>query len=232
VARVSDTTLAEPGDIGLAVDNLNNFGILSAQFDNLRVTVPVADDGERMIPQNLFVGTANAMAIELTRRQLVPANGEVVLNLAESFTEYARPGVNILPLASQIQFTNLAIGTTVFADSVTGSSGGCGLVLQAVDETHYTLAYMDGQGGYGISQRDGDNFLPGLYGKDAVWDASDAHHLLVIADANTLLYYVDGRYIGTLQNELVEGGIGNAVVNFDPVYTSCSFVNTWVYRWD
>jgi pre-peptidase len=232
VERFSDTTLSEPGAVGLAIDNISAFGTLSAQFDNLRVTIPVQTGSETLIPQNLFVGIANVMAIELERRQLVPANGEIVLNLAESFSEYARPGVNILPLASQLRFTNLAIGTTVYSDGVADSPGGCGLILRAADETHYTLAYLDGHGGYGLSQRDGDTFTPGLYTEDETWDASAAHHLLVIADDTTLLYYVDGRYIGTLQNEPVEGGIGNAVVNFDPVYTSCSFVNTWVYRWD
>jgi len=47
-----------------------------------------------------------------------------------------------------------------------------------------------------------------------------------------LLYYVDGNFSGSMTNTVVEGGVGNAVVNFDPIRTSCKFTDTWVWNWD
>lgn len=231
VGRVNNDELSESGQIGLAVDNISNVGEISARFDSLRVTTPVQTEAGKLIPQQVYIAPANSMAIELQRRRVVPSGGEIVLNVAESFTEYGRPGVNMLPLASSLRFTNLAIGTTVYADSNVGSPSGCGLVIRSQDTTNYILAYIDGRGGYGVSERSGDTFTPGLYAESANWQPAAPHHLLVIADDNTLHYYVDGRYVGTMETTLTEGGIGNAVVNFEPVYTSCSFVNTWVYRW-
>jgi hypothetical protein len=56
--------------------------------------------------------------------------------------------------------------------------------------------------------------------------------LLVILNERTLHYYVDGQYAGMLETTPTEGEIGIAVVNFEPISTSCRFNNIWVWRWD
>ena len=129
-------------------------------------------------------------------------------------------------------YTNFALGGTVdLQGSVPTGAAGCGIVFRFVDETHYTLAFIDQTGGFGISQREGDNFLPGLFGeRDEI--GQGRHHLLIIADSNTLYYYIDRQFVGTLENAPQEGQIGIAVVNFEGMTTSCSYSNLWLWEWD
>jgi len=230
LGRLSDNTITAAGQLGLVVGRTRVQTGIASTFDDLYVTTPREADG--LIAQIIPSGTPNTTVTELQRRRLIPGSGQIVLNVGESFSEYTRPGVNILPIASGLTFADFAIGTTVYPDSITGALGGCGLVVRSVDPTHYLLAYFDGQGGVGMSERDGDTFLPGLYIEVDNWNATAGHRLLVIALGNTLHYYVDGRYVGELQTELESGGVGNAVVNFETADTSCRFQNTWLWRAD
>ncbi len=230
LGRVSDSTYREAGQLGLAVRRTRAGAAVTARFSDLRVTIPDGDDEGPLVTQPLLVGTGNAMVIELQRRMLIPGTGQLVLNLPESFSQYTRPGVNLLGLASGLTFGDFAIGATVYADSVTGALGGCGLVLRMTEPTRYLLAYIDGLGGYGLSERDGEAFLPGLYGESDDWNASAGHHLLVVAVGPVLHLYVDGGYVGALETGLESGGLGNAVVNFESADTSCRFQNTWLWR--
>ncbi len=232
VAHVVATALDESGQAGLVVGSTRATEGIAARFDNFAITTPLEVEGEALIPQQLMLGSANAAVQELRRRRLISSSGQLVLNVAESFVQYARPGVNSVPLASSITFTNLAMGTTVYPDSVSGPPSGCGIILRATDTRNYILAYIDGQGGYGISERTEDSFSAGAYAEAETWAATEGHQLLVIASGDTLLYYVDGRYVGTIESDAEAGGIANAVVNFEAVDTSCQFVNTWVWRWN
>lgn len=229
LGRVSDTTIPDAGRLGPAVGRTRVSTGIAATFDDLVVTTP-RDVDNGLLAQQLIPGTPNAMVTELQRRRLIPGSGQIVLNVGESYSEYTRPGVNILPIASGLTFADFAIGTTVYPDSVTGALGGCGLVMRSVDPTHYLLAYIDGQGGFGLSERDGDTFSPGPYAEAENWNATAGHRLLIIALGNRLHYYVDGRYVGELQTEIASGSIGNAVVNFEPADTSCRFQNTWLWQ--
>ena len=56
--------------------------------------------------------------------------------------------------------------------------------------------------------------------------------MLIIADENTLYYYVDRQYVGTVENTPQEGQVGIAVVNFEGLNTSCSYSNLWLWEWD
>jgi hypothetical protein len=104
-------------------------------------------------------------------------------------------------------------------------------VLQTVDDTNYTLAYVDHRGAYGVSQRQNDHFIPGIYAENPA-TSGNKHSLVVILQKDQLLYYVDGLYSGSMTYTPAEGGVGNAVVNFDPVRTSCKFSDTWVWNCD
>lgn len=230
LGRISDATYTEAGLFGLAVGRTRSAAQVTATFSDLRATIPDISEGGPLVTQPLHVGTGNAMVIDLQRRMLIPGTGQLVLNLTESFSQYTRPGVNTLALASGLTFSDFAMGTTVYADSITGALGGCGLILRMTEPTRYLLAYIDGQGGYGLSERDGSTFRDGLYAEAARWDRSIGHHLLVTAVGPELHYYVDGHYVGTLETELLSGGVGNAVVNFESADTSCRFQNTWLWR--
>ncbi len=229
VGRFSDTTLADAGTMGLFAGSAQALGA-NISFDNLSVTVPLTVDGAAVVPQQLIVSDAMSMVQALTRQRLIGANGELKLNVAQSSTEHSGPGVDFITLGRGLTFTNFALAATVTMQNRPAGQGGCGLIFRATDLTHYDLAYLDGTGAYGLSQRDGEGFKPGLFGQ-LMASSAPSHHLLIIANDHTLLYYVDGQYVGTLDQPSVDGGIGNAVVNFESMYTSCQFNNTWVWRW-
>jgi hypothetical protein len=230
IGRFSDTRLDEAGHIGLVVGTTLG-SPTTATFDNLIISVPVEVNDAPVVPQQILTGDYRFMTTELQRRHLIPAEGGVVLTIPQSSTEYGRPGVNIFPLASGSVFTNLALATTVYPRAQSGSQTGCGLALRVADERNYILAYVDATGAYGVSQRRGSTFEPGLYGENSELRGQNSYHLLIIANANTLHYYINGQYIGALDTDAGRGGIGNAVVNFEPLYTTCQFTNTWLYEW-
>ena len=230
--RLSDSTLSKTGVIGLAVGTFSSLtSQTTARFDDLVVTVPVLEKGKRIIPQQIALGQPVVLTRDLQRRGLIPATGQLAFNVPESFIESVRPGVNSVPLARGATYTNLAIGTTVSWETNRDGLTGCGLILQSIDDTTYTLAYVDHNGAYGVSQRQNDHFNPGIYAEDSAASGNN-HSLIVILQKDLLLYYVDGLYSGSMTYTAVEGGVGNAVVNFEPIHTSCKFTDTWVWNWD
>ncbi len=230
--RLSNTILAKAGKIGLSVRTSAALtSQTTAHFDDLIVSVPTLADGKRIIPNQVSIGQPAVMTRDLQRRGLIPATGQLSLTVPESFIESARPGIDRVSLARGATYRNLAMGTTVSWDAAGDGLTGCGLVLQAKDDTNYTLAYVDHSGGYGVSQRQGNQFTPGIFAENTA-HAGNQHALLVILRGETLLFYVDGLLGGSMSNSPTEGSIGNAVINFEPIRTSCKFTDTWVWNWD
>lgn len=226
-----DDTILNSGRVGLAIGTgtaLNS--TVSVQFDNLIITVPVEINGRRLVPQQIIQGEPTVLVEELRRRGVIPAAGEMALTVGESFAEFRNPGVSRFMLGRGTLFTDFALGTTVSWESTAEGMAGCGLVFRQSDEAHYLLAYLEQTGGYGVSQRDGDTFLPGVFGEYAEI-SNGPHQLVVVAASNRVLYYIDGLLAGELMIEAQEGEVGNAVVNFEPISTSCQFTNTWLWRW-
>ncbi|NWG15344.1 MAG: hypothetical protein HXY41_01790 [Chloroflexi bacterium] len=231
IGRLTDTTIPEGGRFGLAVlTDASPNAQMSARFDDLTITRPVLVDGSPVPPSQIILGTPASMAQELQRRNVIPSGGEMALTVGESFIGSARPGVERFMLGRGVSFQNFALGTTFSWQADASGMTGCGLVFATTDDTHYTLAYLDRSGGYGVSQRQGDLFLPGIFGENPLPEKS-TYHLLVVVLEDRVLYYVDGVYSGALEMAAAEGGVGNAVVNFEPVNTSCQFRDTWVWRW-
>jgi hypothetical protein len=230
--RLSDATLPDDGDFGLAVETLGSpTSQTTALFDNLVITIPTLVNNQLILPEQLVIGTPSDTVQELQRRSLIPGGGEMGMIVNESFVESQRPGVERLMLGRGATYQDFAMGTLVSWQVASAGTTGCGLVLRTVDDTNYTLAFIDQMGGYGLSQREGDTFQPGIFGEIVNFQAG-THHLLVIARDEILYYYVDGQYKGTLENSPVEGTVGDAVVNFDPISTSCTFNETWVWHWE
>jgi hypothetical protein len=230
VGRLSDETISEPGPVALMVETTSALDSeVTAQFQNLTITTPLVD---ALIPQQIISGGSSVMMQELQRRRLMPTSGEMGLVVPESFVTYNRPGVNVLPLGGSQTFTTFALGTTVTWEIATPNlPAGCGLILRSTGETDYLLAYFDQNGGYGLSQRQGDQFEPGIFG-EGLAVSGGPQRLLVIATETQLLYYINGRLVGTLDSPVSEGGIGNAAVNFESTTTSCQFSDTWVWTWE
>jgi hypothetical protein len=228
----SSNTFPDAGRVGLVIETANAAtSSVTARFDDLLITVPQQVDDAPIVPDRIIIADSRSIVPQLQRRHLIPAEGQMSLTVPESFATYNRPGVYEVLLAEGQTFRNFAIATTLSWTADASMRAGCGLLLRASSESDYTLAYVDQSGGYGLSQRRGDTFVPGIYGENAPINA-ETHHLLVIADEDTLTYYVDGLWAGNLENTAVEGGVGNVVVNFDPVNTACTFRDTWVWRWD
>jgi hypothetical protein len=230
--RVVDSTIQNAGTLGLSVAATSSLTSETvAQFDNLVVSEPLRIDGARILPQQLILSTPNNMSRDLHRQGLIPAQGEVALNVSESFVESQRPGVEEVMLGRGTTYQRLAVATTLSWQPSSDGISGCGLLLRSTSDTDYVLAYADQNAGYGLSQRLGETFLPGIFGESAAQPEQTSGHLLVIANGAQLLYFVNGIYRGQLADPGAEGGIGNAVVNFDPVRTSCQFRDTWVWSW-
>ena len=154
----------------------------------------------------------------------------MTLTLPESSVEYARPGINRVMLGRGTRFTNFALGTTVDLSGAAPGPAGCGLVFRLQSDTDYTLAYLDQNGEYGLSKRTGDTFSPGIYGTNPAISAG-THLLLVVANDNTIYFYIDRQLVGSTDNPAQEGEVGIAVVNFEPNTTACHYTNLWLWNW-
>ncbi|GAB4509744.1 MAG: hypothetical protein OHK0046_05310 [Anaerolineae bacterium] len=233
IGNLTDSALAEAG-VGLGVitaDALDSE--VTATFDNLIVTVPFENANAAVFPDRLVQGTPTVVVRELERRRVIPVGGRQALNVASSFFESRAPGVDVLPLGRGATYTNFALSTTITLEQISGSGDtGCGLVLRQTGETEYMVAYLSNMGGYGVSVRMGQGFTDGLYGENVGWDATEANRLLVIVNDGQLYYYINGVLVGQLEVEPVDGQVGNAVVNFDPVEALCRFENTWLWTWE
>lgn len=233
IGTVSDTTLTEAGEIGLMIGTTTaQESQTTAQFGDLVLTTPLLIDGARTIPQKLIVADGPIMAQALQRQAFVPTAGTMSLTVPEGSVEYARPGVQRLMLGRGVTYTDFALGATVEIRPSRSGPVGCGLVFRFADETDYTIAFLDATGGYGVSQRQGEDFLPGLFGESESYAGGGTHHLLVIADENTVYFYVDGNYAGTFENEPQEGQVGAAVVNFEGIDNACVYSDLWLWEWD
>ena len=228
--QLTDTTLSDAGQIGLEVATRATLtSQTTGNFDDLIITTPLEINGTRLIPQQLMGGKASDTAQELQRRSLIPAGGVMDLTVASSFVESRRPGVERVMLGRGATYDNFALGSTISWTAASSGVTGCGLIFRASDDTHYMLAYLDQTGAYGVSHRDGDSFNPGIFG-EGVDLKEPLHQLVVVVRDNQLAYYLDGVYRGNLETTLIDGAVGNAVVNFEPISTSCQFNDTWV--WD
>lgn len=232
IGHLGEVTLTEPGQIGVLVGTEIAGSTTSARFDSLITTVPYQFDDEPLLPEQVLTSDGAAMTQQLQRRLLIPADGEMMLTVPESAAEYSNPGVQRFTIGGGLTFENFALGTTMSSRTLTEGLAGCGVFFRAdeADDMRYTLAYVDTSGAYGLSPREGDEFSPGIYGENPDFGGGD-HHLLIIADGSTLLYYIDGQYVGRLDSSPAVGTIGNAVVNFEGVNTTCRFTNTWLWRW-
>jgi hypothetical protein len=235
IGQSLDSTPATAGQVGLTISTAEAIGSDAlVKFDNLASTTPLMVNGTMVLPQSLMPGNTTITIQELQRRHLIPAGGELSLVVGESFVQSTRPGVNRSGLGRGRTYQNFAMGAHVSWETFSEGMAGCGIYLRATDDDHYALAYIDQTGGFGLAQRDGDSFLPGIFGElgDGETSSNGTYYLLVIANGDTLYYYIDDQYQGTLTNPAESGEIGNAVVNFEAIDTTCQFSDTWLWDWD
>lgn len=204
----------------------------AVEYDDLLVTIPLQLADADILPDHLMAGGLAIIVQELERRRVIPAGGEQALNVPQSSGTLASAGVQRVILASGTTYNTMVMGTSF---TVTAGQGtvGCGLLFGHTDETHYILAFLDKMGGHGLSPRVDATFQPGLFGEssDPAW-REGRQELIVVRLTDKTHLYVNRRYVGTLPIPATEGEVGNAVVNYDPLNTTCQFTDTWVWRWE
>lgn len=232
MGQVVDTAIADGGTVGVVVQSANAIGsTLSAQLDNFAVTQPLTLSGERILPQSLILGTPRQIVQELERRGVIHPGGNLPLNVPESFADSRTPGVAQVPLGRGATYTNFALGTSAtLTQNGRSDLAGCGLLLQSSGENTYMVAFVDNADGYGISARSGDSFEAGIFSENAEWITDAANSMIVVVNEGQLYYYVNGNYAGTMSVASVAGQVGNVLINFEAVESTCAFTDTWLWN--
>lgn len=231
IDSVWDAESAEAGGVGIAMmtdeflGGLLSFAVLEAQM-----TVPTRL-AEPVIPQRLMTMPSFLMAHDLARLQLADGFGEIKVSLSESVVHNHRAGATRVPIASELAFEQFVLGTGVKLERRTAGNGGCGIIFHYNNDEHYTLAYVTGDGDFGVSRRDGAGFKPGIYGQRQPLSDS-VHQLLLIVSDEIIHFYLDEVYAGSLPSQPRIGGLGIAVVNYEAVDSSCHFADLWVLSYD
>ena len=232
VGSASDTAEPQPGALGLVMRTDERAGgLTSLAVRQTLLTLPTRVDGQILLPQRILERRDYLMALDLARKQLVPAGHSVSFVQRESSVRHVRPGVTRISIASDRQYEQFALGASLRVGTADDSNGGCGLFFHFNNDTHYSLAYMTRQGDFGVSRRSGDGFEPGIYGKRAPPEDPE-QYLLIIAQDEILHFYLDEEYAGSMPSQPRVGSIGIAVVNYEPVETSCRFENLWLQSFD
>ncbi|MCU0480679.1 MAG: hypothetical protein MUE54_05635 [Anaerolineae bacterium] len=233
LASITDDSIQNAGTIGVQVQTANALDSqISVQVDGIQITIPTSLNERFIIPSQLMAGNSILVSHELERRHLIPAGGTLAWEVADSFIEASRPGVDRLPLIVDTRFTNFVLSATVSASFIGEGIGACALLFQHADEQNYTVAYLDNVGGYGVSVRNGSTFSDGIFGTNESWTVANSSQLLVVVNEGMLYYYVNYILVGQMPVANITGQVGNAVLNFDPLRTNCQFRNTWVWRWE
>ncbi len=232
IGSAADSTIARAGSVGIVVGTPASLSsTTNIEVSQFFATTPHFANGARVIPQQLIISSAVEMERALEVRHVIDASGTMALTVPESTVEYARDGVNRLMLGRGTTYTHFAMGAMVEIQGARAGLAGCGLIVNQVDENDYVLAFFDQSGGYGLSQREGEVFLPGVFGENPEF-AGGLRHLLLIADANTLYYYLDGILVGSLPVTARAGEVGTAVVNYETITTTCRYQDVWLWRWE
>ena len=231
VGTVADGGTAAVGGLGITTTTASALGgRVSFDLAEAVMTLPTRVDSKLLFPQQVSAGNYTATANLLARRGVIPAYGEARVTLPQSSVRNRRPGITRLPVASGIPFGEFVIGAEVSYEMYGDGEGGCGIVFHHADGENYTLAYVNVLGEYGVSRRQGEGFLPGIFGSGLT--AQDSHDLLVIVHGGRLYYYINGGHVGTMAYAPQIGELGTAVVNFAPGDTHCIFEDLWLWSLD
>lgn len=232
IGMVLDDTYPDAGQIGISLatmDALNSD--IHVTVDDLVLTEPHMVNNMPLFPEVLYETTNTNMVRTLERQQVIPQGGELKLTVGESFAQNVLPGVSRFSVGGSVQYTEFVMGATISWIIPGDGLGACGLVFNSTGNDTYSLAYLDKSGGFGVSQRKGDSFMPGIYGENLDPKLTSRDVILIVHNQK-IHYYIDGKHVGSMDYTPTAGEIGIAVVNFDQVDTSCQFNNIWLWTLD
>ena len=226
-----DARGAEAGGVGIAMMTDEIYGgLLSFAVREAQMTVPTQLD-EPVIPQRLLTRPSYLMAHDLARQQLTEGFGAIKVSLSDSIVHHNRDGVTRVPIASDLAFAEFVLGARVKLERRSAGNGGCGIVFHFNNAEYYTLAYVTGDGDFGVSRRAGEGFEPGIYGQREP-PADSMRQLLLIVSDEIIHFYLDEVYAGSLPSQPRFGSLGIAVVNYEAVDSACQFTDLWLQSYD
>jgi hypothetical protein len=220
------------GMVGLMINTANAIGSeVSARYDRIVVTRPARIDDDYIFPSQILTSNPNDIMRELEHRLLFPTGGTLIFNIGESFVQNISAGISRFPVGSQ-RATNFVVGADVSWQQTGDTLNGCGLVLRDVgQEDVYLLVYVDSAGGYGISARENDQFVANYFNTQLDL-GQPPYRLVVIADAGRVHYYINGQHVHSLAYAVRDGDIGQAIINYQEMSTTCQYNNLWLWRLD
>ena len=232
ISTLYDSSLIQPGSVGVTAITANAVGSRVAfSIKNISMTSPTLVNNQLSFPETLAANNYTSLAHTLERQKVIPVGGSIKLTAPQSVIRNVNPGISRFAVASGVQFSEFVLGATLSWDVIGDGIGGCGITFNTLDDTNFTLAYINKAGEYGVSQRQGDSFIEGIYGNDLLIDKS-SYTIVLIVHEDTIHYYINNQHLGTMTYTPVSGEIRTAVVNFDGVDTTCTVDNIWLWSLD
>ncbi len=230
IGSTSDDTF-QSGQVGIVAETVNAIGSeVTIRFDTITITAPTFIDNDPIFPTSLIANGTNSTIRELQQRLLIPPNGDVAYTLSESFAQNNQEGVSRFAIGDGRTNTNFALGARVSWVATNADLNGCGFVVRDDGNENYIFAYIDSEGGFGISERSGNEFIQNNYNTRIDLQRPPYDIVLIVRD-DVIHYYVNNRHAISMTVGVREGVIAEAVVNFVPVNTNCQFNNVWVWEW-
>lgn len=219
------------GQVGITVVTANAVGgDVTARYTSMLVTSPLYVNEQPVFPTQLVGAGMNGTIRELERRLLIPTGGTLAFTIPESFAQNNRAGVSAFPMGNQASYESFVLGVTVTWAASGADLNACGIVLHDDGANNYALAYVDSEGGYGLSERVDTAFIQNKY-NNRILLQRPPYQLLLIANGEIIDFFINGQHAQSISISRSSGMVAEAVVNFEAVNTNCQFNNFWLWTW-
>lgn len=228
VADVQDERLLGVGQLGLMAGYGEGFPVTSrVNFTRLAITEP-QNNSEDIAAFRFVPNSRGDVLRSLVRAGIIPTQGDLISYLPEANWQAVQAGVTLFPLNEE-KWKDFVLATMVQWQSTAPSIAGCGLITGLLNEENYYLAYID-NGGFGLSHRLGEEFLNSSFAFSE-FNPQEKQHILLMMRSDHLVYYLNGRYAGSIENATNLGNVAFSVLTHDEGFTQCQYEDTWLWRW-
>ncbi|MCY4107058.1 MAG: hypothetical protein OXG02_10195 [Chloroflexi bacterium] len=229
VDGIQDERLRRVGQLGLLAGYGEGFPVTSrVNFSRLAITEP-QKNGEDFADFRFVPNARVDVLRSLVRAGLVPTQGELSSYLPEANWRAIQAGVSYFLLNDEL-LQDFVFAAALHWQSASPTLAGCGLIAGLLGEGDYYLAFID-NGGYGLSQRRGEAFLNASF-VAREFNPQEKHHILLMMRSGELVYYLNGRYAGSIENATNLGNVAFAVLIHEEGLTQCRYEDAWLWRWN
>lgn len=227
---IDDDLLLGSSVVGLLAGYGSAFPVSSrVHFSRLAITSPVNQEND--YSRFRFVPNSNTIDLRSLRRAgLIPNEGEPTMLIPEANWQALVAGVSRFPMIEQEKYEDFVLATTVHWETDLSAEAGCGLIFGYESGEDNLLAFVD-NGGYGLSQRVGEQYINHSFAIRNVNDR-ERQHLLILSRASEAIYYLNGRFAGSISDATSTGLVAFAVLNYEDGPTQCWYNDTWLWVWD